>query len=83
MGSDRHNAESSCTSATGVRMNNLETIIKVKAILIQTICYNNSEGEVKLDAGTLITVDPERHIGLCGSEYFDLDRSEYRVMYLN
>lgn len=56
----------------------------VKAVLVSKVSFQNSNGQtVSLPSQTEIVIDPEHGIALAGSDYFDIDRSEYNVLYLN
>lgn len=58
-------------------------INKVKAILKQTVSYIKEGAEIQHKSGTEIEVDPDNGIAFLEGDHFDIDKSEYKVMYLN
>jgi hypothetical protein len=57
--------------------------VKVKAVLTQTVQYNKDGKDIQHCIGTTIEVDPEQGIALCKGDHFDIESTEYKVMYLN
>lgn len=64
-------------------LQNNKSVVKVKAILTRGVSYQGAEGEVKLNPGTIVIVDPEKNIALAGDEHFFINQEEYKVLYLN
>lgn len=58
-------------------------ITKVKAVLKQTVSYIKEGEQIQHKSGTEIEVDPEHGIAFHEGDHFDIDTTEYKVVYLN
>lgn len=63
-------------------LNNIDSN-KVKAILTQLISYTKEGEEVNHNPGTTVIVDLDQGIAFHEGDHFDIDKTEYKVMYLN
>lgn len=57
--------------------------LRVKATLIKSIPLQTPQGQVNLEIGTEIWVDPEKHIGQYSFYDFGMKKEEYKILYMN
>jgi hypothetical protein len=56
-----------------------EPVLKVVAVTVRDISYNNFEGTVPVKAGTQIQVDLNTNIALIGDQHVELNPESFRI----